>query len=155
MRNIVVATDGSEDANRAVDVAAELTKAFGGKLFIVTIAGDLSGEEMRELARAQQNFAEALEDRSMQVLIAAEKCAQRFGVTNIQLQIGWGDPAKSIMEIAAREVADAIVLGRRGRGRLAALPLGSVCQKIVSLALCSVIVVPELGERSPNDAPWS
>ena len=71
----MVATDGSEDANRAVDVAAELTKAFGGKLFIVTIAGDLSGEEMRELARAQQNFAEALEDRSMQVLIAAEKCA--------------------------------------------------------------------------------
>ena len=59
MRNILVATDGSEDANRAVDVAAELTKAFGGKLFIVTIAGDLSGEEMRELARAQQNFAEA------------------------------------------------------------------------------------------------
>jgi nucleotide-binding universal stress UspA family protein len=155
MRNIVVATDGSEDANRAVDVAAELTKAFGGKLFIVTIAGDLSGEEMRELARAQQNFAEALEDRSMQVLIASETCAQRFGITNIQLQISWGDPAKSIMEIAAREVADAIVLGRRGRGRIAGLPLGSVCQKIVSLALCSVIVVPELGERSPDDAPWS
>ena len=58
------ATDGSEDANRAVDVAAELTKAFGGKLFIVTVAGDLSGEEMRELARAEQNFAEALEERS-------------------------------------------------------------------------------------------
>ena len=44
MRNIVVATDGSGDANRAVDVAAELTKAFGGKLFIVTVAGNLSGE---------------------------------------------------------------------------------------------------------------
>ena len=155
MRNIVVATDGSGDASRAVDVAAELTKAFGGKLFIVTVAGDLSGQEMRELARAQQNFGEALEDRSMQVLVAAETCAQRFGITNIQLQIGWGDPAKSIMEIAAREVADAIVLGRRGRGRLAGLPLGSVCQKIVSLALCSVIVVPELGERSADDAPWS
>jgi nucleotide-binding universal stress UspA family protein len=91
----------------------------------------------------------------MQVLIASETCAQRFGITNIQLQISWGNPAKSIMEIAAREVADAIVLGRRGRGRLAGLPLGSVCQKIVSLALCSVIVVPELGERSPDDAPWS
>jgi hypothetical protein len=37
MRHIVVATDGSADANRAVDVAAELAKAFGAKLFIVTV----------------------------------------------------------------------------------------------------------------------
>ena len=57
MRNIVVATDGSGDASRAVDVAAELTKAFGGKLFIVTVAGDLSGQEMRELAlMREKNF---------------------------------------------------------------------------------------------------
>ena len=155
MRNIVVATDGSEDAKRAVEVAADLAKTASGKLFIVTVVGELSGDEIRELARVEQNIGGALEERSMQILIAAEKCAQQLGITNIQLQIGWGDPAKSIMEIAAREAADAIVLGRRGRGRLAGLPLGTVCQKIASLALCPVIVVPELGERSPDDAPWS
>lgn len=142
MQNIMVATDGSEDADRAVDVAAELAMALRGKLFIVTVAGNLSGEETRELTRAERNIGDALEALSMQILTAAEKRAQRLGVTDIQLQIGWGDAAQSIIEIAARETADAIVLGRRGRGRLTGLLLGSVSQKVASLASCTVIVVP-------------
>lgn len=153
MRNIVVATDGSEGANYAVYVAAELAKVFSAKLFIVTIAGDLSGEEVRKLALAEKNIGDTLEGRSMEILIAAEKRAQRFGVTNIQLQIDWGDPASSIMQIAAREVAEAIVLGRRGRGR-SGLPLGNVSQKVVSLAPCTALVVPEVAERRRDDAPW-
>lgn len=142
MRHIMVATDGSEGADRAVDVAAELAKAFGGKLFIVTVAGNLSGEETRELARAERNIGDALEGLSMQILTAAENRARRFGLTDVQLQIGWGDAAQSIIETAAREAADAIVLGRRGRGRLTGLLLGSVSQKVASLAPCTVIVVP-------------
>lgn len=153
MRHIVVATDGSADANRAVDVAAELAKAFGAKLFIVTVAGNLSGEETQKLARIEENIGSALEALSMQIVTTAETRAQHFGVTNIQLHIDWGDAARSIIEIAAGEAADAIVLGRRGRGRLTGLPLGSVCQKVVSLAPCTVIVVPELAERSRDDAP--
>jgi len=92
------------------------------RLFIATVAGDLSGEETRELARAEKNIADALEALSMQILTAAEKRAQRLGVTDIQLQLGWGDAAQSIMEIATREAADAIMFGRRGRGRLAGWP---------------------------------
>ena len=142
MRHIMVATDGSEGAGRAVDVAAELAKAFGGKLFIVTVARNLSGEETRELARAARNIGDALEGLSMQILTAAENRARRLGLTDVQLQIGWGDAAQSIIETAAREAADAIVLGRRGRGRLTGLLLGSVSQKVASLAPCTVIVVP-------------
>ena len=54
------------------------------------------------------------------------------------------DPAEAIIEAARREHADAIIVGRRGRGRgqLAGLLLGSVSQKVVSLAPCTVIVVP-------------
>jgi nucleotide-binding universal stress UspA family protein len=155
MRHIVVATDGSADANRAVDVAAELAKAFGAKLFIVTVAGNLSGEETQKLARIEENIGSALEALSMQIVTTAETRVRHLGVTNVQLHIEWGDAARSIIEIAAGEAADAIVLGRRGRGRLTGLPLGSVCQKVVSLAPCTVIVVPELAERSPDDAPWS
>lgn len=142
MRNIMVATDGSESADRAVDVAAELAKAFVGRLFIVTVAGNLSGEETRELAHAERNIGDALEALSMQILTTSEKRAQRLGLTDIQLQIGWGDAARSIIEFAARQGADTIVLGRRGRGRLAGLLLGSVSQKVASLAPATVVIVP-------------
>lgn len=142
MRNIMVATDGSEGADRAVDVAAELAKAVGAKLFIVTVAGNLSGEETQELAHAERNIGDTLEALSMQILNAAEKRAKRLGITDILMQIGWGDAARSIIEFAAREGADTIVLGRRGRGRLAGLLLGSVSQKVASLAPFTVVIVP-------------
>ncbi len=157
MRHIMLATDGSAGADRAVDVAAELAKALGARLSIVTVAGNLSGEETRDLARAEKNIGDALEALSMQILTAAEKRAQRMGITDIQLQVGWGDAALSIMEIAVREAADAIVLGRRGRGRLAGLLLGSVSQKVASLAPCTVIIVPQLrkapSRRRHSNAP--
>ena len=55
---------------------------------------------------------------------------------------GGGDPAKVLIETVEREHADAIVVGRRGRGRLEGLLLGSVSQKLSCLAPCMVIVVP-------------
>jgi nucleotide-binding universal stress UspA family protein len=139
---MLVATDGSAGASRAVDVAAELTKAVGGKLSIVTVGGNLSGEEMRQLARAEGNISDALEAISSRILVEARERARRIGVTDIQVQTSWGDAAEAIIEFARRESADAIVLGRRGRGRLAGVLLGSVSQKVVSLAPCTVIVVP-------------
>ena len=142
MRHIMVATDGSEGAARAVDVAAELAKAFGGELLIVTVGGNVSGEEMRQLERAEGNIGEALDMLSNQILRAAKTRAERFGIGNIRLRPAWGDPAQSIIETVAREAADALVVGRRGRGRLTGLLLGSVSQKIASLAPCMVVIVP-------------
>lgn len=142
MRHMLVATDGSSPADRAVDIAAEFAKALGGDLLIVTVAGGLSGEEVRQLARAERDIADALESFSSQILVAARGRAQRLDLTAVKVQTSWGDPAEAIIEAARREHCDAIVVGRRGRGRLAGLLLGSVSQKVVTLAPCTVIVVP-------------
>jgi nucleotide-binding universal stress UspA family protein len=138
----MVATDGSEGANRAVDAVAELAKAFGGELLIVTVGENLSSEEMRQLERAEGNIGDALDVLSKQILAAAKNRAERLGIDNVQLRPAWGDPAQSIIEIAAREATDALVVGQRGRGQLAGLLLGSVSQKIASLAPCTVVIVP-------------
>ena len=153
MRHIMVATDGSDGANCAVDQAAKLVKAVGGDLLIITIGGNLSGEETRQLARAEGNIDDVLQALSTRILTKAEERTRRLGVSNVQVQAGWGDVAQAIIEIAARKGVDAIALGRRGRGRLAGLLLGSVSQKVVSLAPCAVVVVPS--SREPNGSQKS
>jgi nucleotide-binding universal stress UspA family protein len=100
MQNIVVAIDSSAAGSHAVDIAAKLAKAFDGKSLIVTVADNLTRKNIRELFRSHRDFGEAPESHSTQILAEAEKCPEHLGVTNIQLQVVWGDPARSIMEIA-------------------------------------------------------
>jgi nucleotide-binding universal stress UspA family protein len=142
MRRIMVATDGSSGANRAVDVAAELAKAVAGDLLIATVADSQLAEDARELARVEGNIGDVLEALTAKTLKAAEARARRLGVSRIELRTGAGDVAQSLIDIAAGNSVEMIVLGRRGRGQLAGLLLGSVSQKLVSLAPCAVTVVP-------------
>jgi nucleotide-binding universal stress UspA family protein len=50
MRHIMVATVGSEAADRTLDVAAAIIKAVGGELSILTVGEQPSGDELRRLA---------------------------------------------------------------------------------------------------------
>ncbi len=142
MRRIIVATDGSDGAGRAVEVAARLAKAFSAELLIITVGGNLPQAEMIELERAKGHIGDTLEMLSKQILIAAGKRAENVGVKSIRLKSAWGDPTECIIETATREAADALVVGRRGRSQLASLLLGSVSQKLASLAPCSTVIVP-------------
>jgi nucleotide-binding universal stress UspA family protein len=142
MKQIMVAVDGSEDADRAIDLAADLAKACGGRLTILTVGGNVSGDELTKLAHVEGGIAEALQLLADRILLEAGARARRGGASEVRTQVAWGDPTQAIIDAARREHADAIVLGRRGRGRLAGLLLGSVSQKLVCLAPCPVIVVP-------------
>ena len=141
MSRILVATDGSPGAARAVAVAADLTHALDGDLLIVTIAGSIP-PKVEELVRAEGGLAQALELFSERILVEAKEQAASIGFSNARIQSGSGDIAEGIIDIARRERSDIIVVGRRGRGQLSGLLLGSVSQKLVSLALSSVLVVP-------------
>jgi nucleotide-binding universal stress UspA family protein len=138
----LVAGVGHRRDKRRQEVAATLAKAVGGRLSILTVGGHLSGDEVKQLARAERDIGDALDALSDQVLAHAKHDAQLVGVSDVKVQAGWGDPAEVIIETARQQQVDAIVMGRRGRGRLAGLLLGSVSQKVASLAPCVVILVP-------------
>jgi nucleotide-binding universal stress UspA family protein len=53
----------------------------------------------------------------------------------------FGDPADAIISAARDRQADLIVVGSRGHGRLTGLLLGSVAQKVISLAHSAVAVI--------------
>lgn len=142
MKRILAATDGSDGAERAVELAAELAHALDGSLLILTVTDDLSGSAVNALARSERDLGEAVDLLVNQILNHARTCAARAGATRIETLSGWGDPTQWIIEFARQQHADAIVVGRRGRGQLSGLLLGSVSQKLVTLAPCPVIVVP-------------
>jgi len=142
MTYIMVATDGSGGASRAVEVAAELAKALACSLLIVTVADRLLGEEVRQLSQTGISPGAVLESLSAQTLKAAEASARQLGAQRIDVRTSWGDVTQSLLDIAAAGSTRMIVVGRRGRGQLAGLLLGSVSQKIASLAPCPVVIVP-------------
>lgn len=142
MQRILVATDGSPGANRAIDAAARLAKALRGELTILTIGGNVAGAELRELASISGDLSKILERTADRILGQARKRALRAGMAAPKLLTAWGDPAEMIIDTVRREKADIVVVGRRGRGRLSALLLGSVSQKVATLAPCMVMVVP-------------
>lgn len=141
-KRIAVATDGSDGANRAVDAAAELAKATDADLIIATVGGNVTGAELRRLASTDGDLPKTMEAKADRVLRQAARRARRLGIPTPVLRCGWGDPAETILDIVAREKADTLVVGRRGGGRLSGLLLGSVSQKVASLAPCTVIMVP-------------
>ena len=145
MKRILVATDGSDGANRAVDYAAHLAKDSGAELSIVHVIGEygMPGDLFGRLIDSRQAWLkEQLETASAEILNSARDRARGVGVSVIRLESRTGDIAETILEVGQEQDVDIVIIGKRGLGRVARLLLGSVSQKIANLALRPVIIVP-------------
>ena len=146
---ILAATDGSAAANRAVQLAARLTKELDGSLEIIHVCSerDVPDEQLSELTITEHaSSADILNALSNEKLRGACEHAAKFGVpkpeTASLLEIDAGAIAETIIDAAQRNDVDLIVLGKRGLSRLSGLIVGSVSQTVVSTATCAVVVVP-------------
>ena len=68
---------------KELDAAARIAKVTGSKLSILTVGGNLSGDEMRQLARAEKDIGAALDSISERILIDARKQAEAIGAPDV------------------------------------------------------------------------
>ncbi|MGA7540044.1 MAG: universal stress protein [Steroidobacteraceae bacterium] len=145
MKGILVATDGSESAHRAVNYAAAQAKTLGVELVIANVIGGYGLPEsvLEKLSRGQDVWLkELLKSQSASLLTEARSLALKAGLKLIRLESREGEVAATLIRLAGELEVDVIVVGKRGAGRAAGLLLGSVSQKLVSLAPFPVTVVP-------------
>jgi nucleotide-binding universal stress UspA family protein len=144
---ILVGVDGSAPSLRAVQFAADLASKYDAELILMTIVHRLSPElepeveqyaQVEHIAVPEARIAFTAADN---VLGHARTEAVAKGATRVSAEPCFGDPAREIINAARDRGADLIVVGSRGHGRLVGLLLGSVAQKVVSLAHCPVVVV--------------
>jgi nucleotide-binding universal stress UspA family protein len=94
--------------------------------------------QLEDLYEAESALLEAIAGRIAED--AAER-ARRAGAPSVEVLIDIGDPASTIVRLSQDLEADLIVMGRRGRGDLGGLLLGSVSHKVGHLAACAVMTV--------------
>ena len=141
---IVVGTDGSSNADRALEVAAELAEA-GAAVHPICAYQPLAHSEIERILEAlPAEFRDTYDPvgGSRDILTRAEQYLDRRGVDH-KAHLVNGNPASVILDLAEEVGADLIVVGSRGLGMATRFVRGSTSARIANHANCSFLVVQE------------
>ena len=141
---IVVGTDGSDTARKALQEAADLAAGLGASIEVVSAYSRVSNtrlrEEQREAPADIQHRIGASEDADA-LLEEAKELIQDAGVEKVRVHAREGDPADAILDVAEERGADLIVVGNKGMTGAKRYLLGSVPNKVSHHAPCSVLII--------------
>ena len=146
IERILVASDGSPPAGRAVAVAGELAAALGAKVFLLyavpTATHGSIPEGFEDLADLEHmTVGDVLQAVGEEILTRAEGKLRAAGVAAIERLLPNGPAGPAILAAAANHEADLVVLGSRGLGEVEGMLLGSVSHKVSQNAPCSCLTV--------------
>ncbi|HWK18050.1 MAG TPA: universal stress protein [Solirubrobacteraceae bacterium] len=138
---IVVGTDGSETAKRAVEEAATLAKALGSDLHIVAAYEPVRGARISGAPDAAAKIWAPLPDAQVDATVEQAAVAVRVGGVEARTHTLRGDPADALVEVAAKVGAELIVVGNQGMHSARRFVMGSVPNKVSHKARSSVLIV--------------
>jgi nucleotide-binding universal stress UspA family protein len=171
VKTILVPTDGSLHANKAVDLAGDLAVKYGAKIVLlhVLLRGHMPEGLMRAaqvehvgatrnapnnlviipqeiMARVEGKMGtqlplETLDFIGKRVLAWAERSCRDKGVQTVETVVEEGNPTEIILDHAKRTKADMIVMGSRGLSSLKGVLMGSISTQVSHLASCTCVTV--------------
>jgi nucleotide-binding universal stress UspA family protein len=138
MATILIATDGSQAAESAVELGVEIAKATHDELVIVSVWDMIRSGIGAPFGYIDQRYIDADRARAAEVLEAARARASRLGVS-VETELLWGEPVHEICKAAVQHHARMIVIGAHGWSAAKALVHGSVVAGVLRYAPCPVL----------------
>jgi nucleotide-binding universal stress UspA family protein len=136
-RTVVLALDGSDASTPALDCAAGLAREHGSAVRVVHVIEIVAGRGAGTLHFDEAEIRERIQSQVEQLRAAGVDA-------ELELHSAMaGAPAQVIADVAMRIGADLIVTGTRGRSTVSGIFLGSVSNRLLHLAHCPVLVVPD------------
>lgn len=141
IKRILFPTDISEGSAHAVPFAAELTRHYGAKLFIVNVIYDIA--RANGLYVPHINMEELYKDVEINARKELEKCylEELRGHKDIEYKILKGVPHEEILKFADENDIDMIIMGTHSRKGLDRVIFGSTAERVVRHASCPVLTV--------------
>jgi nucleotide-binding universal stress UspA family protein len=144
-RHILIPTDGSELAHKAVTHGLSLAKAVGAKVTALVVEAsfnvhDLPASKMNLISSAFAEYAEHAKAHAAKILSGVAESAKAAGVRCETVQMIHDHPYQAIVATAKERGCDLIVMASHGRAGIAAVVLGSVTTKVLTHTKIPVLV---------------
>ncbi len=145
-KNILIATDGSELAGRAVTHGLQLAKALNSQVRFVAVTEIWSALDVAYKFQAGEkdpagSYERAAAAWANKILIAAQDTAKQAGVSSEIEHIKDRPAAEGIVEAAEHNSCDLIVMASHGRRGFQALMLGSVALEVLTKSKSPVMII--------------
>jgi nucleotide-binding universal stress UspA family protein len=138
-QNIVIATDGSENTEKAIYYGIEITKLSGATLYALYVV-DTPSVISENWTIDKNLFYEMMRSEGDKILSKTKKIGENSGV-EIKGVLLEGHPSSEIINFAEKNQMDLIVMGTLGKTGFDKFLLGSVAEKVVRGSKVPVIVV--------------
>jgi nucleotide-binding universal stress UspA family protein len=132
-KHILLPTDGSELAHKAVLHGLSLAKAVAARVTVLSVQPSFTSDRFEE-------YAKELNAQAASVLNQIAVAAKAAGVQCETLQVSNNNPHEAIVAAAKDKGCDVIVMATHGRSGIASILLGSVTAKVLAHATVPVVV---------------
>ena len=137
-RNIVIATDGSENTKKAISYGINFAKFSGASVYALHVMDTSSLTQ--SWTPGKELIIELLKKEGQKAISKVKECGEASGV-DVKEILMEGHPCKEIIDFAENNDIDLIVMGTLGKTGLNRFLMGSVAEKVVRNSKVPVMVV--------------
>jgi nucleotide-binding universal stress UspA family protein len=139
IKRILVAFDGSQQAEKAFDYALEFSRLCPGAALEITVISVAQPPEPIDIVEMDAVIDNATQHYEELFNKLREKAREK-GI-EIKTHVAVGHPADQIVKYAVENKSDVVIMGQRGKSRIENWLLGSVSKRVASYAPCTVTIV--------------